>query len=67
MQSGILPWAICIVLACWVIVIAHLLGWSVIDPERYGIWRASLYIAYPVAFMSAATVGAALLLAAFKK
>ena len=67
MQNSAIMWVVSIVLACWVIVIGHLLGWSVIDPERYGIWRSTLYIAYPVAFMSVAVLGAAVLLAVFKK
>lgn len=54
-------------LACWAFVIAHLSGWSVIDAERYPFMLLLGYIAYPVAFMSAAVVGAGLLLAAFKK
>lgn len=54
-------------LACWAFVIAHLSGWSVIDAERYPFMLLLGYIAYPIAFMSAALVGAGILLAVFKK
>ena len=63
MANSLATWAICMVLACWVIVIAHQLGWSLIDPQRYDFWRATLYLAYPTIFVSTGALVVAILLA----
>ena len=58
--------ALAFVAACWLFVVGHQLGWPFLDPVRYGIVRSSLYVAYPVAFMSACLLILAVLLS-FKK
>ena len=40
------------VLACWVFVIGHQLGWSAFDPARYAVLNGTLAIAYTVAGLS---------------
>ena len=63
MQNQFVVWAISIVAACWIIVIAHQVGWPAIDPKEYGAWRAALYIAYPTVFVTTGALVAAILLA----
>ncbi len=44
------------VMACWVFVIGHQLGWSAVNPTRYAIMEATLPIAYTVAGLSICAV-----------
>ena len=63
MSYQLVYWAICIVVACWIIVIGHQVGWSLIDPQTHDFWRATLNIAYPVVFVSTAAFIVAAVLA----
>ena len=67
MSHSFITFALICSAACWVFVIGHQLDWQVIDPARYPFMLLLGYLAYPIAFMSVSVVGAALLLAVFKK
>ena len=67
MSNRAVVWATSLVGACWLIVIAHQLGWSVIDPQKHDFWRATLYTAYPTVFVTTGAFLAAVLLLALKK
>ena len=62
MSNQVITWGLCFAAACWVIVIAHQVGWPALDPVQYGFWRATLYIAYPTVFVTTGALIAAILL-----
>ena len=55
------PFILCFVAACWVLVIGHQTGWPV-DLSRYSSVAGSLYIAYTVATLSVIVGGTASLM-----
>ena len=40
------------VLACWVVVILHRVGYEALDPARYSVMNATLAISYTIAAIS---------------
>ena len=64
MRESIVPYGICFVVACWVIVIGHQLDWEVFD---IAFIRGSLYISYTVAAMSASLLAAVVVLMFMKR
>ena len=63
MSNQVITWGLSLVGACWVIVIAHQVGWPNLDPQQHDFWRATLYIAYPTVFVTTGALIAAFLLA----
>ena len=55
-----------LVIACWVIVILHRLGYEAFDPARYSIMNGTLAIAYTIVAISVCGI-AVLIVAAMVK
>ncbi len=51
-MQGVLGVGALLVVACWVIVILHRLGYEAFDPARYSIMNATLPIAYTIVGIS---------------
>ena len=66
-MQGLILFALGFVIACWVLVVGHQMGWSTFDPDTYEFLNAALAIAYLVAGLSICTVVAATVVSLVKK
>ena len=62
MQSGLATFVLLFVVACWIFVIGHQLGFSGFDPNRYAVLEGSLAIAYTVSAISLCAIMASFVL-----
>ena len=67
MQSGLISFALLVVLACWIIVVGHRLGVDEFDPAKYSIMNGTLTIAYTVVAMSVCAVAVLIVSAVIKR
>ena len=67
LQGSIILLIVALIVASWVLALAHQLDWGALNVERYASLRGSLYGAYTVVALSIGVTGAGLLLAVFKK
>ena len=62
MNSSVVAFVILFILACWVLVIGHQMGYHAFDPSVYSVLEGALIIAYTVAAISLCGVAAFLFL-----
>ncbi len=66
-MRGLIVFALCLVVACWVLVVGHLLGWQAVDPTRNELLEAAVAFSYVAVGSSIAVVAAATVASIVKK
>ena len=45
-MQGLILFALCVVAACWVLVVGHQLGWEAVDPTKNEFLEAAMAFSY---------------------
>ena len=66
-MQGLILFALCVVVACWVLVVGHQLGWDAVDPTKNELLEAAVAFSYVAVGSSIAAVAAATVASIVKK